>query len=549
MKKFLILSVFMTACVMQGEGQTDVVDASLDSPASSDTQVTETTGETIHDQGTQAVCPNNDPAFATTENGCVKGYVEKGIRVFKGIPYAAPPVGDLRWRAPRPVKSWQGTLDARRFSPTCIQFKNGLSLGLNKGTGSEDCLYLNIWTPVTTDKKPLPVMFFIHGGSDAFGSASEPVYDGSFLSKKGVVVVTINYRLGLLGFMGDAAFTAEDVNKTSGNYGMLDILAALKWVNANIANFNGDRTKITVFGESAGAIDTCLLMFSPLAKGLFNNAILESGSCLFVKDDQKASEAVGSRVEKMLDCDGTPDVAACLRSKSTDDLVQAGDTIYKTELVGLYPHVDGYFLTETPAQALANGHVPTLPLIAGTNRDEGTAFTGQMKLATQFDYELLMAQYGLLSGLSKDELIAHYPPEKYKDFRDAFNHFVTDAIFVCPTRKLLRAVNAVGGSAYQYEFTYDYPGAPLGVTHGAELFYVFGSYLQPAIQDVIDVSDKFIAYWTQFAGKSDPNGSGLTNWSKYDKTGNPYLILGKVISTGRNFREKECDFLDTGKGY
>jgi len=549
MKKFLLLSVIVFACASGTTTMPDATDVTAGRDAIADTKTAETTTDTVTDQGNQAVCPGDDPSFVQTNGGCIQGYLEKDIRIFKGIPYAEPPVGDLRWRAPQQKKAWKVVLDAKRFSPTCIQFMDGLSVGLNKGTGSEDCLYLNVWTPVTRSDTPLPVMFFIHGGSDAFGSASEPVYDGSRLAKKGVVVVTINYRLGLLGFMGDTAFNAEDTYGVSGNYGMLDILAALKWVNANIANFNGDPKKITIFGESAGAIDTCLLMFSPLAKGLFNNVILESGSCLFTKDTQTTSNAVGKRVEKMLNCDGTPDVAACLRSKSTDELVQAGGSIYKNELLGLYPHVDGYFLTESPVEALANGHVPAVPIIAGTNRDEGTAFTGGMKLDTQTDYEAMMSQYGLFLGLSKDDLIAHYPVAKYKNFRDAFNHFVTDATFVCPTRKLLRAMNSRGATVYQYEFTYEYPGSTLGVTHGAELFYVFGSYIQPAIQDVIDVSDTFIAYWTNFAAASDPNGSGLTKWLKYDKTANPYLIIDKAVSTGQDFRADECDFLDTGRGY
>ena len=558
MKNTLILLIFLAACTLQGVDQTDAVDASSDSSVSSD--ITETgPGDTATDTATvsdsasdtdiAAVCPSNNPAFAQTESGCVQGYLEQGIRTFKGIPYAAPPVGDLRWRAPQPAGSWQGVRYAKGFSPTCIQFMNGLSAGLDKGTGSEDCLYLNIWSPVTTDSRKLPVMFFIHGGSDAFGSASEPVYNARHLSKKGVVVVTINYRLGLLGFMGDKYLTAEDPNKTSGNYGMLDIIAALKWVKANISNFNGDPTHITVFGESAGAIDTCLLLFSPLAKDLFSNAIMESGSCLFINDDQKASDAVGTRVEKLLNCDGTPDVAACMRSKATDELVMAGDKIYSNELTGLYPHVDGYFLTETPKLALANGHVPTLPVIAGTNRDEATAFTYAMNIDTENDYNLLMAQYGMIGGFSKDDLIKHYPVANYKNYRDAFNHFMTDVLFVCPTRKFLRDVSKAGGSAYQYEFTYEYPGSTLGVTHGAELFYVFGSYSQPVIPDIETVSNAFISYWTRFAAMSNPNNTGLTNWPAYDKTTNPYLILDKTITTGQDFRSAECDFLDTGNAY
>ncbi len=562
----IAIVLFITACSLQNNTSTDAMDATgMDAPDQGQTEVqdvrqtnevpvTDTSIDSRQDTaqvdaGHGPACPKNDPTFAMTKSGCVHGYVEQNIRVFKGIPYAAPPVGKLRWRVPQPVQPWQGIWDARRFSPTCIQFMNGLSYGMDKGTGSEDCLYLNIWTPEKTNGKPLPVLFFIHGGSDAFGSASEPIYNGRELAKKGAVVVTINYRLGLLGFMGDPALTAEDPNGSSGNYGMLDIIAALKWVQRNIAGFNGDPSKVTVFGESAGAINACLLLFSPLSKGLFHNVILESGSCLFIKDDQKAADNVGTRMEKALGCNNATDVAACLRSKSTDALVKAGDTIYKNELLGLYPHVDGYFLPEAPKQAIADGHAPVFPVIAGTNRDEATAFTWSWKIDTKDEFESMMAQYALFLGFDKDALMSHYPVTDYKDYRDAFNHFLTDFLFVCPTRKLLRAVNTSGGTAYQYAFNYEFPGSTLGVTHGAELFYVFGTYLRPTLPDVTNLSDAIMTYWEDFAASSDPNGQGLANWPKYDKTNEPYLILDKTITVGQSLRAPQCDFLDTGHAY
>jgi para-nitrobenzyl esterase len=281
----------------------------------------------------------------------------------------------------------------------------------------------------------------------------------------GAVVVTLNYRLGLLGFMGDAAFTAEDPNHSSGNYGILDIIAALRWTRENIENFGGDPDRITVFGESAGAINTCVLLFSPLAKGLFSRAILESGTCLYIKDDQKASEALGHRVERKLGCSDAQDPAACMRSKTTDELVDAGAIVYSSELNTLYPHVDGYVLTDTPKAALKAGKINAVPVIAGTNKDEATAFTWAMKLDTEQDYKNMMTQYSLYLRLSAQDLMDHYPVSDYKDYRDAFNHFMTDAVFVCPTRKLLRAVSKAGAGAFQYEFTYAFPGALLGVTH------------------------------------------------------------------------------------
>jgi para-nitrobenzyl esterase len=299
-----------------------------------------------------------------------------GVRLFKRIPYAAPPVGQLRWKKPEPAKAWDGIRKADEWGPRCMQSSRlGDIDPLNKRM-EEDCLYLNVWTSARSANDKLPVMVWIHGGSNNVGAGSQPDYDGGNLAKKGVVVVTFNYRLDVFGFLAHPELTRESGTNASGNYGLLDQIAALQWVQKNIAAFGGDPTVVTVFGESAGAFDISLLMTSPLAKGLFARAIGESGGALtpipaFGPKPLRIGEEDGSKFAQGLGANSIAD----LRVKSAQDVLQAA---MKAPITYGFGVVDGYVVPEHPAQVFAQGRQHNIPLLVGWNADEGTLFAARL---------------------------------------------------------------------------------------------------------------------------------------------------------------------------
>ena len=301
-----------------------------------------------------------------------------GIRVFKGIPYAAPPVGKLRWREPQPVQPWDGTRVATEWGSRCVQSNRLGDLDpLNKRM-DEDCLYLNIWTPAKSADESLPVMVWIHGGSNLNGAGSQPEYDGSDIASKGVVVVTINYRLDIFGFLAHPELTKESGTNSSGNYGLLDQIAALKWVQKNIRAFGGDPSRVTIFGESAGAFDVSLLMASPLARGLFHRAIAESGGALtpipaFGPKPLQVGEQDGLKFAQSV---GASSISE-LRNKSAKELLDAS---IKNPITYAFGIVDGYVVPSHPALIYSEGKQNDVPLLVGWNANEGTYFAARIKL-------------------------------------------------------------------------------------------------------------------------------------------------------------------------
>lgn len=501
----------------------------------------------------------SDPV--TTEQGAVRGEVSGDTVVFRGIPYAEPPLGNLRWRAPQPVKPRVGVLDAIKFGERCCQIgppDGNLLGGTRTFMGSEDCLTLNIWTPKAKETTLRPVMFFIHGGGNVQGSAVNPLYDGKNLTEKGgVIIVTINYRLAQFGFLAHPQLTAEDKNQTSGNYALLDQIMALDWVRDNIRNFGGDPNNITIFGESAGGVNVFCLVGSPLAAGKFQRAIVESGGFgvnVKLKDTAnspqvESAEEFGVRFVKEAGCANSADPIACLRSKSPQEVFKVltgeagvinrfdGSTVYG-------PNVDGYVLKESPITAVQANRHNNVPIMIGTNKDEATIFTMALPVDTKAGYRKTVKM--LFPTISKD-VLKQYPTSDYPNPRAAFNAFFTDLTFVCPARwaGLMSAVNQPQTFVYSFTNVFDFPQAkPFGAFHGQELLFVFNNFLNlPPTQGQRQLGETMLKYWTNFAKTGDPNGANLPNWPRHSQSNDVYQELNVNIASRSVLRKEFCEFL------
>ncbi len=493
------------------------------------------------------------PPVVDTASGPVQGRRGDGFLAFLGIPYAAPPVGDLRWRAPEPPEPWTEPLDTTRAPPRCVQDTLGFSL-----PSQEDCLYLNVHTP---DPRPenAPVMVWIHGGGFVFGEGLQT--DGGtagdlLASQHGLVVVSMNYRLGPFGFL---AHPALDGDAQSGNYGFADQIAALEWVQANIAAFGGDPSNVTIVGESAGGISVCAHLVSPASEGLFARAITESGLCdtpyLLPADAEAEGMAFASRVG----CDGASDVAQCLREASVDALQtadQASSEVFTdvgTRQVwtliadgGLLP---GDFRAEVEAGAFHR-----VPTIVGWNGDEGTLFVMLAEQAgTTVDaatYPDAIAQLADAFGVSADAVLAQYPLDAYPDAGAAFAAALGHAALACPSRRAAELLAGTGADVRVYRFTYPdakfqlSPTRDLGAFHSAEIQYVFGhpaSIGQTSFRgDDVALHEAMAGYWARFVTSGDPNGDGAPEWPAYDVTGDANLVLDRAVTTESGADRSAC---------
>jgi len=447
-----------------------------------------------------------------TRMGEIRGKLDGKVRAFLGIPYAAPPVGDLRWRAPQPPVGWTGALDATKAGNQCPQTRVR-----DQGVvGSENCLFLNIYAPDTPDKA-LPVMVWIHGGTFVVGSGSQ--YDGHVLAQKGhLIVVTINYRLGPFGFLANRSLDGADPGHLSGNYGLLDQQAALRWVKDNIEPFGGDPGKVTVAGESAGAISIGLQLVSPAAAGLFEHAILESGPFLHLSTLDQA-ETRGDQFAAKLGCSGS---AECLRSRSTAEALNAipaspislGTPVW-------FPVVDGHLIPSQPADAIAAGHLNKVPLINGSNRDEGTLFAafGGKALSAQ---EFTTAMQSRFGG-NAERVLAAYPPAVYPSPAQASAAGLGDVFFSC---RILKAGELLSAWVPVYQYEFDDPNAPnvfaarppfpFGAYHGSEIQYVLGSVLAKTTATPAQraLSESMMGYWINFIGTGEPGGTA-PKWERF----------------------------------
>ena len=480
-----------------------------------------------------------------------------GSRVYAGIPFAAPPLGNLRWKPPQPVKPWEGVRDCSAFGPWCPQPKP--MLGKELGKLSEDCLYLNVWTSAKNYEARLPVMFWIHGGGCTTGSGGSSYYNGEALAKQGVVVVTINYRLGPFGFFAHPLLSQESEHGVSGNYGLLDQIAALQWVQRNIARFGGDPNCVTIFGESAGSASVCRLMVSPLAKGLFHRAIAESGGAegrdRHLKQDVgrvEAMEKIGQRIATKLGCDKAPYVLAELRAKSADELLSASDPAQ-----GLFGKgtkfgwiVDGWVLPDDPGALFAAGKQAPVPFIAGTNADEGTIFLQQLPGLHVMGYKLTVRT---VFREQAPQYLALYPVTQDDQVRAALSRLTTIGAFVYPARADARAQAKIDAKTFLYHFTRVPPyvrGRDYGAFHSAEIGYVFGNLVPMGTFEPLDkgLSRTMSACWVQFAKTGDPNGPGLPQWPAYDAVGDKYLEFGDQVKVGAGLYREACDLLAQVRG-
>jgi para-nitrobenzyl esterase len=466
--------------------------------------------------GSAQAAANGGGDTVKVAQGTLHGAVAGSVASFKNIPFAAPPVGDLRWRPPQAPAAWTGVRDATQLGPQCMQMRN-VTGPINQ---SEDCLQLNVWTPA--NYKPggkLPVMVWIHGGSFTGGSGTNALYDGTHFAERGVVLVTVNYRLGRLGFFYHPALAAEHPNEPQANYGMMDNLAALKWVQANIAAFGGDPKNVTAFGESAGGILINDLMASPKSTGLFAKAISESGfgriPGLKMKGDGATAETGALTFAKSVGVAGIgPDAAKALRALTAAQLSTPGQ---------ITPILDGTIMPEGPAAAFAAGREQKVPYIAGGNSWEASLFPQNHDVDR--------------TGALKDKILAAYGGEANPA---AFQDFTTESFVIEPDRYLARLHVKNGQKAFLYYVSYipaSQRATTHGLSHGGELAYVFnnlsdkertiaGHVFPAATPEDHKISDALTAYWVAFAKSSNPGSAGGPAWPAYSPATDPVLEFG-----------------------
>ena len=505
-----------------------------------------------------------DSLVVPTDRGWVRGAnVRDGGRVFHGIPFAAPPTGELRWRPPRPAARWSGIREATEPARPCPQLPltllpdGGPVLpGESNRTGStvEDCLYLNVRTPARAGGgRPLPVLVWLHGGANAYGAGSD--YDGATLAARGVVVVTVNYRLGALGFLAHPALTAESIDRASGDYGLMDQQAALHWVRRNIGAFGGDPNRVTLGGQSAGSADTCLHIASPTAKGLFHRAIHQSGACAgeggLTPLTLDAAERKGSDFAASVGCTDPTSAASCLRSVPYTELIRTTGT----GTASLWaPNTGPRVLPRTPQVAWAEGRVNAVPTLSGNTHDEYRYFTalyvdllGGGPLTPDSYAALITLQHGNRAAAVLDT----YPASEYPSPNLAYSAVGTDHRFACPARADSRLY---GNRAPVYAFEFHdaqappfipAPHTPQGAFHASELAYLFPTdTLAPLTPAQRRLSATMTAYWARFAATGTPNAPGTPPWPRYTAAEDRIQVLApdRVGPTTGFAADHHCPF-------
>ena len=473
-------------------------------------------------------------------HGQVSGVaLDDGVTVFRGIPFAAPPVGDLRWKAPQPPIPWRGVKAADTFAPACMQRREQLM--------SEDCLYLNVWSRAASDEDALPVMVWIHGGGWSSGATAGATYDGFGFADKGVVLVSVNYRMNAFGFMAHPELSAESTRGVSGNYGILDHIAALEWVRDNIGGFGGDPDNVTIFGESAGGASIYALLATPLAKGLFHRAISESTwitptnvtHLTHHNGFSDSAEALGQRAiaDKLTEL-GRPtlgdDLLATMRSMSADDIISMRFSVSLAE--------DGWVLPKSPTEIFNEGSHNVVPLLAGVNDGEGLMFVRPERTFSTLEEQKTarLEEWGEHGG----GLAAYYLADTTDDIYTTEVDYNTDSLFARPNRQILTAMAKTSADTFMYLFTRNMRDPSLRSPHAMELRYVFQTL--PADASEVDhrISQLISDYWVQFATTGNPNGDNLPSWPTYDAETQPHQIIGVEVGQGSNFRRKQLDEMD-----
>lgn len=466
------------------------------------------------------------------------------VNAYLGLPYAAPPVGDLRWKAPAPPAQWKGLRDATHYGAHCFQTNSFADMVFQDSGPSEDCLYLNVYAPASAKtRSKLPVMFWIHGGGYTGGASSEPRHNGDWLPTKGVVLVTINYRLGVFGFLATADM-AKEANGSAGNYGLLDMVAALQWVKANIANFGGDPGNVTIFGESAGSFAVSTLMAAPPAQGLFHKAIGESGGAFSDVLPTSTLEASEKRNGEWVASLGVTSLTE-LRALSAEAVLTAAQ---KKDAPRFSPVIDGRLLTEPVPETFAQGKQAHVPLLAGWNRDENPSLANGM---TVEKWKAFAAEH---FGDRADEFLKHYPGETDEQAARSATDYGSDMFIAFSTWKWIEAHQKTGDSPiYRYHFELAAPPSKFHqgsfAFHSDDIEYVFGALdTRPgAVWRPEDrkLSDQMMSYWTNFARTGDPNGPGLPEWPKYGADSR-IIHLDSTITAGPSTVEPRYEFLLKG---
>ena len=498
------------------------------------------------------------------DSGAIRGLVvgdKQDIQVFKGIPYAAPPTGERRWKPPQPPSPWPGVRDCFEFGAACPQtmpvLLSHIPEAVINAPLSEDCLFLNVWTPVHRGSEKLPVLYWIHGGGFVMGAASQPMYDCEGLARLGCVVVSINYRLGLLGFLAHPALSRESPQNVSGNYGLLDQIEGLRWVHRNIAEFGGDPNRVTIFGESAGGISVLCLMVSPQAKGFFHGAIAQSATAMNLPrlramgTSQDTAEQIGRRFISGCGLNDSPDPAE-MRRLEIKDLLKSGpsDLPLGTALqlkplsLTLGPTVDGQVIPDQPNLLFAAGRQHAVPMIVGNTRDEMSLFLiGKLMPFDRAAYlNRLKDDFGDLG----EQLAEAYPVKDAEMIRSTVTQLATDLSFVSETRLIARAHSASGQKTFRYQFS---RGSPrgflqfLGAHHGAEVAYLFQG---PLIRDEasLKISNTLGRYWVNFAATGDPDGQGLPTWPAYRRDTEEMVEFAEDVKVLKRYRNDQLNVIE-----
>jgi para-nitrobenzyl esterase len=494
-------------------------------------------------------CTANDPDIACTPHGAVRGVVEGDMLAFKGIPYARPPVGALRWKPTEAAEGWSGVRDGSHFGPICPQI-----IG-QEIKGDEDCLTVNVWRPRVKPAQPLPVMVWLTGGgnhslsgqgSAGFGGLT---YSGEKFVPQGVVFVSYNLRLGVLGFLTHPALDAERPEKISGNYGSLDQIAMLRWLKANIAAFDGDPNKVFLFGTSAGGGNICGLMTSPLTRGLIHGAAMQSsvpnGCELQTLDNARGT---GVKVAAAAGCDAAADIAACLRGKSVAEIVSAVPGTF-TVLPRIYgPNVDGHIFPDQPLKLIMEGKYPSMPVIIGNTSEETMPWADTAGRVTD-DASYAAAIDRVFGAGSRERILAQYPLKSYPTPRLAFMRVTTDSEFTCQNRRVARAFSKTQREpVYRYIFTQVQENDPAlkaaGVAHTAEHAFLFPGKYQPTEAEAA-IQHQMAGYWARMARTGNPNGGNDPQWPASTVENDSYLEIGEATAAMNGPAEAKCDFWDT----
>ena len=469
-----------------------------------------------------------DAVVVKTDAGAVSGLQQGGLKVFTGVPFAAPPTGDLRWKPPAPVQPWDGIKETKVYSPACPQ-PAAADPTLNM---SEDCLYLNVWTPAHSADEKLPVMVFFYGGAFGKIAGEMPLYNGTALAQKGVVVVTTNYRVGALGFLAHPQLDFESANNVSGNYGLLDQVAAMQWVQRNIGQFGGDPSRVTIFGQSAGGESILIHLVSPQSRGLYQQAIVESGTFwtngaeIDALNSKADAEQLGESYAQGLGYSG-PGAIMQMRKLPYQALTNAtpwpAAPFQMVNSRHFEPTIDGWIIPDSPDTLFRLHHENPVPLIIGNNADDGTTLAADANMTVPEYRTFIQNRF----GNDTDAVLLKYPANSTAEVQLRLEQIMTDFDFTDASKFVAGSMADLNTSTYRYQYSYVLPGQPYGAFHGSETILIFKVPIPPnPVNDA--VSENLLDLWTRFAKTGDPNGGMNVTWPKYTHEAGRYLDIGAV---------------------